>query len=68
MEGSTAVTNELNLDELRRLAVFLGDVASGFRGESGDEMRYQLSRFQRLKSLKAKREALRRAHQIWLSP
>lgn len=62
------MAEDMTLEEMRKLAIFLGDAASVFCGESGDEMRYQLSRFQRLKSLKAKREALRRAHQIWLSP
>lgn len=65
---SNILTDDLSVDEMRKLSIFLDDAACALRGESGKEMRFQLSRFQKLKSLKAKREALRRAHQIWLCP
>lgn len=59
------IAENMTLEEMRKLAIFLGDAACAL---SGDEMRFQLSRFQKLKTLKAKRQALHRAHQIWLCP
>lgn len=63
-----SMAENMTLEEMRKLAIFLGDAACALSGESGEAMRFQLSRFQKLKTLKAKREALHRAHQIWLCP
>lgn len=54
--------------EMRDFAIFLGDAVAAWRGESGDFVRRWLRKFREAKSLKARRDALRRAHAAWLCP
>lgn len=54
--------------QMRGFAVFLGDAVAGWRGESGDFVRRWLRKFREAKSLKARRHALRQAHEAWQCP